>query len=681
MTGHRRSLLSLGLAALLPVILFAAVQVLFIARQDREQTRSTSLAHAKEAMLQVDAAIKSALTVLRVMAPSTLEAGEFPALYERTQRALHPLPLIEGVVLWDARTRKVRFVSYPSDKLHPLAGEIAWPFDQVEFHPDEPVIRGVESQGGDSRPAICLLYPVFHDGQLVYVLSATLEPKVFQDILLSYASPNTVGGIVDQAGRFIARSSNYQERFGQLATVYTRNAIAHGSQGFYTGKTYEGFDNYSAFYKSKFSGWSAHLGVASSELDDSRRWSFVAAGLAGLGAVLLAAVLIALVLRDIEERRRNDEALRQSQKMEAVGQLTGGIAHDFNNLLTAMIGGLDLIVQRTAHDDRIHKFAVNALAAAHRGAKLTSQLLAFSRSQKMALTTVDLDELINSMSELLLRSVGPAVHLKVNIAATARYVVSDPIQLEFALLNLAANARDALPKGGELSISSSVAEARFCTTLPKGDYVQIEVSDTGIGMSEEVRARALEPFFTTKSLGEGTGLGLSQVFGVMRQSNGTVHLTSTPGEGTRVYLILPRAEAPREVVINSDTVAQLTGAAPASIMVVDDDAQVRKVVVEALRAHGYYVAEAENGARALSLLADTQPQLMLIDFAMPGANGAEVARLAKQRYPHISVLLMSGYADTAAISAGIGDVPLLRKPFDTAWLLKAVADVLAARSH
>lgn len=664
--------MSLGLAALLPVIVFVAVEVLFAARNDRQEVKADALARAKEVMLHVDSQINSDVAFLRLMTTSSsLEAPDLAAYYMYGQRALRSMPQLITMILWDARTHQQVF-----DLRQPYlaANKSAWPFDQMTFYADQVVIGGVETQAAAS-PVIYMHYPVMHEQQLRFVISIALDAKAFQNILLTYSSNDAVSAIVDRSGKFIARTIHYQQRFGTPATVFVRDAIASGAQGFYEGVTYEGIENHSAFYKSTLSGWSAHIAVSSADINGMRWWSLVVAGLAALGTVLLAGVLIVLVLRDMDERRRAEETLRQSQKMEAVGQLTGGIAHDFNNLLTAMIGGLDLIVRRTADNERVHKFAVNALAAAHRGAKLTSQLLAFSRNQKLELISVDLRALLDSMSELLLRAVGPAIHLKVDITSDARYVMSDPIQLEFALLNLAANARDAMPNGGEFSITSAVAEKQFCATLPPCDYVQIAVADNGAGMAEEVRRRALEPFFTTKSVGAGTGLGLSQVFGMMRQSNGTLHLVSKLGAGTQLYLILPAAQSPPPTHGSMDIEPEAAVTA-ASILVVDDDQQVRKVVVEALRMHGYRVAEAENGARALSIMADVQPKLLLIDFAMPGANGVDIARVAKQRYPQLNVLVMSGYADTGAIYASIGNVPLLRKPFDIGKLRRAVAEAL-----
>jgi nitrogen-specific signal transduction histidine kinase len=402
--------------------------------------------------------------------------------------------------------------------------------------------------------------------------------------------------------------------------------------------------------------------------------------MAALGALLLGGFLMVLVLRDMAERRRAEEALRQSQKMEAVGQLTGGIAHDFNNLLTAIIGNLDMIRSRVADDERLRRLTDNALEASRRGAKLSSQLLAFSRSQRMTLGPVDLQQLFNGMSGLLMQSVGPAVAVRLEVDPDARMVMSDANQLELALLNMAVNARDAMPDGGELTITARRA-ADVDRQLPRGDYVELCVGDTGMGMPDEVRVRAIEPFFTTKPVGQGTGLGLSQVYAVARESHGTMRIDSEPSRGTRICLTLPMATAnvayPTPATsATAPTLPVAQSSPPASILVVDDDRLVRRFMTESLRALGYEVLEADGGADALDLLERLSFDLLLVDFAMPGMNGAELARAAQLKHKGIRVLIVSGYADSAAVEAALGSARHLRKPFDMAELGVAVAEAL-----
>jgi len=435
--------------------------------------------------------------------------------------------------------------------------------------------------------------------------------------------------------------------------------------------------NYTAYFVSPTSGWSTHLAVASGSIDTPTRLSFVAAGIAALGGLALGGFLIVLVLRDIAERRRAEEMLRQSQKMEAIGQLTGGIAHDFNNLLTAVIGNLDMIRTRAAGNDRLQRMADNALEAARKGAKLSSQLLAFSRSQRMNVGPVDLAQLLGGMSGLLAQSVGPSVRVDVRVDEDARFVVSDANQLELALLNLAVNARDAMPEGGTLTIKARHVE----DTERRLPHVELAVSDTGTGMTEEVRARAIEPFYTTKPTGQGTGLGLSQVYAVARESGGSLHIDSEPERGTTVRMMLP-AGAPPLVRTDveappSTTVPGAQSREPTRVLVVDDDKLVRRFMAESLRSLQYHVTEAESGTQALATMERERFALLVVDFAMPGMNGADAARAAQERQPGIKVLMVSGYADSAAVEAALGTARQLRKPFDLAELGAAVAETLA----
>ena len=371
---------------------------------------------------------------------------------------------------------------------------------------------------------------------------------------------------------------------------------------------------------------------------------------------------------EIAQRQKAEAALVQAQKMEAVGQLTGGLAHDFNNLLTAVVGNLDLIRSRAA-DARLSRWADNAFKAAQRGAKLTAQLLAFSRTQKLATAPVDVNAVISGMLELLNQSLGANITVALALDASAPVAVADANQLELAILNLAINARDAMPEGGTVTLGTALDAS-------DPDRVIITVSDTGTGMPPEVAARAFDPFFTTKPLGKGTGLGLSQVYGIIRQFSGEVTIDTKVGKGTTFRLALART---------SGGVDREAGVAPAAstshsekLLIVDDDPDVREIVVSVLSEIGYLVLEAANGDEAIRLLETAEPDLLIIDFAMPGSNGAEVARAARMRMPDLRILFASGFSDTAALEAAVGDAPLLHKPFRPAELAAAVRSVLDA---
>jgi PAS domain S-box-containing protein len=383
-----------------------------------------------------------------------------------------------------------------------------------------------------------------------------------------------------------------------------------------------------------------------------------------------------VVGRDVTREKERDEALRQSQKMEAVGQLTGGIAHDFNNLLQAVHGNLDLI-RRRADDDRIRKWATQGLQAAERGEKLTAQLLAFSRAQKLELVPVDAPKLVAGMSDMLARTLGPAVRIRMDLAQDGTAVLADPTQLEMAVLNLAINARDAMPEGGDLIIRTRRSRIAQDPEAPPGDYLLLEVSDSGPGMPPDVLRRAFDPFFTTKGVGKGTGLGLSQVYGMARQAGGTARITTKAGKGTTVTLLLRCTESAVADQPRDGSSGDIGKGPSATVLVVDDDPDVRRFIADTLDALGYIVMEAENGFAGLAALERSTPDVLLVDFAMPGMNGAEMARAALDKSPGLKVVFASGYSDTDAISTAVGaEVSMLRKPFRIEELESMVAAVL-----
>jgi PAS domain S-box-containing protein len=382
--------------------------------------------------------------------------------------------------------------------------------------------------------------------------------------------------------------------------------------------------------------------------------------------------------RDITELKAAQEQLRQSQKMEALGQLTGGIAHDFNNLLTVVVGGLDIIAKR-ADDPKLKRYAANALAAAERGARLTGQLLAFSRVQRLEVRPIPVAPLIEEMRPLLRNVLGPGIEKRFELDHEALPVMADPTQLEVAILNLAINARDAMPDGGVLTIGTRRLRVDNDPELAVGDYVELSIADTGSGMSEEVAARAFEPFFTTKDVGKGTGLGLSMVYGMARQSGGSARLISQPGAGTTIKLLFRVADQAAAVAASRGHEAA-EAAEPvehASVLVIDDDPDVRGFIVASLEEQGFRVQEASDGRKGLKALAQQRPDLVILDFIMPGLSGAEVAERILRERPDQPILFVSGYSETAAVRRVAPDAPLLAKPFRSDALDKAVRGALA----
>ncbi len=385
---------------------------------------------------------------------------------------------------------------------------------------------------------------------------------------------------------------------------------------------------------------------------------------------------------EVAERERAEEALRQAQKMEAVGRLTGGIAHDFNNLLTPVIGGLEVIAG-AIEEPRLKRLADAALESGRRGAKLATQLLAFSRIQRLNMVPVPVERVFDNLSEILRHTIGSDIRIDTRMNAGDAHALCDENQLENAILNLAINARDAMPDGGTLTIETTREPHAGAPDLAEGDYVRISVADTGLGMSADVLSRATEPFFSTKPFGKGTGLGLAQVYGIARQSGGTVRIESEEGKGTTVHILLPDAKAPMAEHGEHGLAAPAAPAQTASarIMVVDDDAGVRAFVTDTLESFGHMVVACDCGPAALAALDSAAPDLVLIDFTMPGMNGAELARELRRLRPGVPVAFVTGYAETEQIERALGGAaPVLRKPFGIGELA-ALVGALVGVAH
>jgi signal transduction histidine kinase/CheY-like chemotaxis protein len=385
-------------------------------------------------------------------------------------------------------------------------------------------------------------------------------------------------------------------------------------------------------------------------------------------------VLEQRVAEALAERAKIEETLRHSQKMEAVGQLTGGIAHDFNNLLTGIMGSLELIGARMRQGrlGEIDRYVIAAQGAARRAASLTHRLLAFSRRQALDSKPTDINRLISGMEDLIRRTVGPQIAVEVVAAAGLWTALVDAGQLENALLNLCINARDAMPDGGRITIETANKWIDDRTgrerQLPPGQYLSLCVTDTGTGMPPDVIAKAFDPFFTTKPLGQGTGLGLSMIYGFARQSGGQVRIYSEVGQGTTVCLYLPRHYgASTDVETAGETLGPARGAQGEVVLVVDDEPTVRMLVTEVLENLGYTAIEAGDGQGALSVLrSDARIDLMVSDVGLPGGmNGRQLADAARTLRPGLKVLFMTGYAENAIFGNGPLEpgMQLMTKPF------------------
>ena len=381
-----------------------------------------------------------------------------------------------------------------------------------------------------------------------------------------------------------------------------------------------------------------------------------------------------------------EEALRQSHKMEAIGQLTGGIAHDFNNLLQGIIGALNMVQKRVGEGriGEVDRFVKGALSSAERASALTHRLLAFSRRQPVDPRPVDMNQLIGTMEELLRRSIGEKIRMQIDEGEDLWLVRCDANQMENALLNLAINARDAMPDGGTLTIASSNesfdATQASIRDLKPGEYVCVTISDSGVGMPPEVQARAFDPFYTTKPIGQGTGLGLSMIYGFVRQSHGSVRIESQVGNGTTIEICLPRFDGNLEP--SREQRERTVGAGHAGnnevVLVVEDEDVVRLLVVEVLKDLGYRALEASDGAAGLRILQSSQRiDLLVTDIGLPDVNGRQLADAARAKRPKLKVLFMTGYAESAASGEFLDKgMQIISKPFTMDKLAAKIREMI-----
>ncbi|WP_315760156.1 response regulator [Sphingomonas sp. Y38-1Y] len=382
---------------------------------------------------------------------------------------------------------------------------------------------------------------------------------------------------------------------------------------------------------------------------------------------------------EIAERERAEASLRQSQKMEAVGQLTGGIAHDFNNMLTGIIGSLDLMRRRMAMGqfEDLDRYIDAATTSAQRAAALTHRLLAFSRRQSLDPAPLDLNALIGSMTQLVERALPEQIEFELALAAELPNALADANQLENAILNLALNARDAMADGGKLVIETGVSTIR---DLGDGPFVMVAVSDTGTGIPADVIEKVFDPFFTTKPIGQGTGLGLSMVYGFAQQSGGAVRIDSEPGRGTSVKLYLPTTQAPTIAAVPTPVLAR--GGSGERVLIVEDDQSVRMLVREVLEELRYEAVEIGTPTDAVPLLAsDQRIDLMISDIGMPGMNGRDLATLARTHRPELPILFITGYAEQATLRGdflGTG-MSMVTKPFSLETLATRIGELIVSR--
>ncbi len=535
------------------------------------------------------------------------------------------------------------------------------------------------------------------DGQFNGIVMVSVVPKVFSEFYDQLATDGSASfSLAKNDGAILARHPTPPGDVTHFAPIsgFMLNVTNHPEGGIVTSNnSVDGVQRRIAYRK---------LGYANLYVSDGIKTEAVYNGwlrlmathlIFGVPATLFLFMLVLLTMRrtqafyaEAERREMAEQALRQSQKMEAVGQLTGGVAHDFNNLLTIIIGNLG-IAKRGVVEARAERALNNALVGAERAAQLTQRLLAFSRRQPLNPRVLDVNKLVVSISDLLTRTLGENIELETVSGAGLWKVEVDASELESTLLNLALNARDAMPEGGKLTIeiSNAYLDDEYCRHhegIQPGQYVLVSVTDSGAGMSRETIDRAFEPFFTTKEAGKGTGLGLSQVYGFMKQSGGHIKIYSEPGEGTTIKLYLPRRDGD-EADISDDSSEGSDRGQGETILIVEDDDGVRQYAAEILRDLNYQIIEAKDSATALRLLdAEKKFDLLLTDVVLPGKNGRELADEVERQRPEVKIIFMTGYSRNAIVHNGRLDAgtELIPKPLIERNLARKIRQVLDSRS-
>ncbi|CAN5183320.1 hypothetical protein BH11PSE2_BH11PSE2_11950 [soil metagenome] len=732
----RGRLMLLTLTLILAAAIGAWLLLADAARLHRTSTELQLAETARALSLDMDGEVGKVDATLRALAMSPrLQTGDI-AGFEPLARAVMT-DQDEWIVVYDKTGATVLDTSHPPGGVMPSAPAVDFAERWRRLSADDQIVSDLNQRAAAPRFFVAIDRLVRDPtGQPIYDIAVLMRPVIAQRLLQRQGLPDGwYGGLIDGKGQLIARHADSDRYVGRLATSDMRKHIAASRRGVFESQALDGAKTLAAYDKSPLTNWTFSVAMPRKEATGYLSQSLVYLGLVVIGLLILAAGLSLLFARGVvravdtladaagrlgrgdiptsvetgldetntvaaalhasalrlqgreNELRGLNETLEarveeatarlvQAQKLEAVGRLTGGVAHDFNNLLTAVIGNLELL-SRKLTDEKLSRYVASARAAAERGAKLTAQLLAFSRQQRLTPEPTDINAVIHGMSELLATTLGGATHIEMDLDEHLPQAVADLTQLELMILNLSINARDAMPGGGVMRIETRrrtiTAAADRPEHAPPGDYVVVTVADQGFGMTEAILARAFEPFFTTKGPGRGSGLGLPQVLGVVQQLGGGMEVKSAPGEGARVSLFLPIALTQGGASTSSGDIEPLAiEVAGMAVLLVDDDADVRAAGAALLREVGCVVTEAHDGASALALLdKGLLVDRVLLDYAMPGMTGVELARRIRARRPGLPLVLISGYIDAGDVALDWTG-PILHKPYSAEALIRTL---------
>ncbi|MGC2717892.1 MAG: ATP-binding protein [Pseudolabrys sp.] len=668
-----------------------------IAHADEQLTASLNILseHASKVFQSVDLATTSVDAIVGDLSDAQIEARQ-EALHSQLSKLEKALATVDAIFIADRNGRALA-----SSAIFPLPPDTSvadrdYFQAQAERNAGTYVGAVLQSRATKERFFGVSRRRPADDGQFTGIIMISVVPKVFTEFYKQLAGDTSASfSLARRDGAILAR---YPALPGDVThygpdSEFIRSIGSQPERGIVTTTSIDGTQRRIAYRRLGNSDLYVSDGLQTDEIYS--RWIRLMAShlIFGIPATLFLFGLVLLTIRrtqafyaEAERRELAEQALRQSQKMEAVGQLTGGVAHDFNNLLTIIIGNLG-IAKRGVVEARAERALNNALVGAERAAQLTQRLLAFSRRQPLNPRVLDVNKLIVSISDLLVRTLGENIELESIGGAGLWKVEADASELESTLLNLALNARDAMPEGGKLTIETSNAylDEGYCQQhagVAPGQYILIAVTDNGGGMSAETIDRAFEPFFTTKEAGKGTGLGLSQVYGFMKQSEGHVKIYSEAGEGTTIKLYLPRRDGNEAAHSADEPVSSERGRAE-TILIVEDDDGVRQYASEILRDLNYQIIEAKDSATALRLLdADKKFDLLLTDVVLPGKNGRELATEVERRRPGTKVIFMTGYSRNAIVHHGRLDpgTALIQKPLIERVLAQKIRQILDSGS-
>jgi signal transduction histidine kinase len=664
-SGPARSAALLLIAAVTPLMLVALFGSYTAFSTQRAQLEARALSDARLLSDAVDRELAGEIDQAEGLAASPALDGpvDLATFREvaRREKARHPTWL--NVVLLDAEGRWLASARDIPTRRAVEPGSLA------KVIATRRAVVGDLRRGEGGNWGIAVRAPVIREGRLTHVATVVARPDAFH-ALIAAMKPQRIWiiTIVNQEGRVVARSQAEARFVGGMASPSALAARRRGPNGIYEGYTLDHVHTISAWWTSPQSGWSVHIGVPKGQFETPLHRLLVLLGVGFVFAAALAVAFILLLLRELRQRHAEAAAVEQATRMDALGRLTGGVAHDFNNLLMVIQGNIDILTLRAGDEARLKAPLAAMRAATERAAKLTRQLLIFARGGGSERSPVDVAEVVREL-QLDLRQLAGA-HVRVNVIAPEERAVAvlDRLQLEAALLNLCANARDAMaPGGGEIVVAVEVDAAQ----------VRLSVRDTGPGFGTDVIARAFDPFFTTKPVGQGTGLGLTQVYGFARASGGRVQLQNAPGGGGVVLIGLPRSDA-LPTPADRPEAPRRDDAPRGRVLLVEDEAEVRATIAGFLSESGLSVSTASNAAEALAMLEAEPFAAVLSDVIMPGEMGGSALALAiRRRWPKLPVVLISGYSDQALEAQDQG-ITVLTKPIDLNAVVRQLRSLLAA---